>query len=477
MSSSFGKNIFFLLTINLLVKPIWIFGIDRVVQNQLGEEPYGIYFSLMSLAMVLGIIQDVGLTTFTNRHIAQNEHLFKSYFPKMFGLKLVLASVSFLVVFGLGILMGYQAQWQLLFFILLNQTILSAILFVRANLGALHLFKKDSIISILDRLLLILIVGVFLYIPMFQPQFSLFNFILAQTIGYGITLMTALGFLLNKLGGFSIRFSLPFSVSIMKSSLPYALLFFLMYLYTRMDAIMLDRLHPNGSFEAGVYAKGYRILDAINMISYLFSVILLPMAAKQIKQELNISPLVVGAFKLLVFPVILGVLLLVQFKDWWMELLYYSQNTYQNLVFAMVIINAFPMALVYIFGTVLTSAEKIKFLNKVALGGFILNLTLNLILIPTKGAFGAAVATIITQGITAIIQVIYALKALNISLGKGMLYRGFIFLLSVLIASYLLQFSAISDVLSLVILLMFGTILLFMLNIISLTSIKSFFNK
>ena len=41
MQNRFIKNIIFLLFLNLLVKPFWILGIDREVQNLLGDASYG----------------------------------------------------------------------------------------------------------------------------------------------------------------------------------------------------------------------------------------------------------------------------------------------------------------------------------------------------------------------------------------------------------------------------------------------------
>ena len=43
MQNRFIKNIIFLLFLNLLVKPFWILGIDREVQNLLGDASYGTY--------------------------------------------------------------------------------------------------------------------------------------------------------------------------------------------------------------------------------------------------------------------------------------------------------------------------------------------------------------------------------------------------------------------------------------------------
>ena len=73
------------------------------------------------------------------------------------------------------------------------------------------------------------------------------------------------------------------------------------------------------------------------------------------------------------------------------------------------------MAMVYIFGTLLTAGEKLKWLNVVAVIGVLLNITLNFVLIPTHGALGATYATLITQFGTAMVQIIMALAIFKIA--------------------------------------------------------------
>lgn len=474
MKQNFQKNLFLLLFLNLLIKPLWILGIDRVVQNQIGEESYGLYFSLMSMAMVLGILQDLGLSTFTNRHIAQNAHLFKGYFPKLLGLKIVLAISSFVVLYGIGLALGYGGEGKtLLFFVLLNQTLLSFILFVRSNLGALHLFKKDSIISVLDRALLIVVCGIFLYFPLYSDGFTLMQFVLAQTAGYGLTLLVGLIFLLSGKAKFSIKFSLPFSVSIFNAALPFALLFFLMYLYTRMDAIMVERLHPEGAFQAGVYAKGFRILDAVNMFSYLFSVILLPAVARLIKQKVNISDITEEFSRLLIFPLFVGTVCLALYHEKFMDLLYLGSSEYQNLVFVLIILNIVPMGLVYIFGTILTAGEKLKTLNTIAASGLMVNLILNFILIPIYGALGAAVATIFTQGITSIVQVYFAFKQFKLSFSSSFKFQSITFFVIFGLVVWLIYAASFHVEVKILATLLFGGIYLLASKTIKIQSVKT----
>jgi hypothetical protein len=66
MRKKFALNLLFLLAANLLVKPFWIFGIDRVVQNKVG--PAGVRHLLRGIStslLLLALYSTLGLTTLT----------------------------------------------------------------------------------------------------------------------------------------------------------------------------------------------------------------------------------------------------------------------------------------------------------------------------------------------------------------------------------------------------------------------------
>ena len=60
--------------------------------------------------------------------------------------------------FLIAYFIGYNSiEFQLLLLLAINQSIVEFILYLRSNLAGLHLFMQDSLISVLDRLLLIII--------------------------------------------------------------------------------------------------------------------------------------------------------------------------------------------------------------------------------------------------------------------------------------------------------------------------------
>ena len=153
MRREFLLNILFLLSVNLLIKPFYIFGIDRGVQNMVGAADYGLYLAMFNFAFMLGVLNDFGIQNFNNRHISQHRHLVSKYFSFLFSLKLVLGAGFLLTIFLGGAFFGYSQNWpMLLLFIGINQVLSSFVLYLRTNISGLGYFRWDSFFSIVDRL-------------------------------------------------------------------------------------------------------------------------------------------------------------------------------------------------------------------------------------------------------------------------------------------------------------------------------------
>ena len=90
MQNKFIKNIIFLLFLNLLVKPFWILGVDREVQNMLGDKSYGLYLAIFNFSYLFYIILDLGITNFNSRNIAQDNKSLSKHFAGLSEVKLIL---------------------------------------------------------------------------------------------------------------------------------------------------------------------------------------------------------------------------------------------------------------------------------------------------------------------------------------------------------------------------------------------------
>lgn len=411
MKRKFFTNLGLLLFLNLLVKPFWIFGIDRTVQNITAPGEYGFYFTVLNFAFLFNILLDFGITSFNNRNIAQNQHLLNKHFSGIVLLRFLLAALYFLVIFIVAAIIGFDSRhFYFLIFLGINQFLISFILYLRSNISGLLLFWIDSTISVLDRVLMILICGILLWGNVTTEPFQIIWFVYAQTLAYLITAFVALLIVMKKAAFKSLQWNTSFFISIIRQSFPYALLVLLMSFYTRIDSVMLERLLPNsvGTTQVDIYAKAFRLLDAVTMIAYLFSVILIPIFARLIKDKSPVEGIVKLSFTIIFTISVIIATSSSFFSNQIMELLYVGQIHEAQKVFVFLVIGFIPISATYIFGTLLTANGSLKALNLMALTGMVVNIGLNLILIPHFMAVGSAYASLATQFITAIIQVAIA---------------------------------------------------------------------
>jgi len=199
MQRKFLTNLGLLLFLNLLVKPFWIFGIDRTVQNTVGPTEFGFYFVVFNFSFLFNILLDLGITNFNNRNIAQNNHLLNKHFSGIITMKILLGVVYFLVTFTIALILGYSGErLKLLGLLGFNQLLISAILYLRSNISGLLLFKTDSFLSVLDRLLMILFCGMLLWGHVTDAPFRIEWFVYSQTAAYVLTALTALLIVIKK---------------------------------------------------------------------------------------------------------------------------------------------------------------------------------------------------------------------------------------------------------------------------------------
>lgn len=419
MQKKFITNLFFLLILNFLIKPFYILGIDAEIINRVGAETYGLYFSLFNFSFLFNIFLDLGINSFNTKNIAQNEQLLSKYFSNLLSLKLVLVVVYIGLTALAGLIWGYSAySLKLLTLLTFNQGIAAVTLYLRSNLSGSQMFIKDSVISVLDRFLMILICSVLLWGNITNQPFQIEWFIYAQTLSYGITLLFALYWVWKKSAYVKMKFNRVFSMAIFKQSIPYALLVLLMTFYYRSDSVMLEKMLEDGGKQAGYYAQTYRFFEAGNMVAYLFSVLLLPIFSKMIKTKECLGGIVNMSFKIIFSGAVIVCLLCYQFGNEILEWRYHDLSPQSNDLFSVLMLCFVFISTTYVFGTLLTANGNLKALNILAGVAVIVNIGLNLIFIPKWQALGSAIASLITQGFVSIAQVIIAKRKFDFCVPK-----------------------------------------------------------
>ena len=249
---------------------------------------------------------------------------------------------------------------------------------------------------VLDRVLLIVLCSVLLWGGIEGFELTIQRFVYAQIMGLGIVLLVLLVFLFKYFKGVKISFNLVELKPILIKSWPFAILISLMGMYNYIDGVMLKQII--GDEEAGVYAMGYRFYFALLMFAQVFSGVLLPFFSKNIENRAAVNKIANYTFKFLfLIGVSVALILLVYGSDILTWRFPEKANDHGILTFQILMFSFIGSSFILVFGTLLTAALQLRYLNIAALVTVAVNWGLNLLLIPTYGAVGAAIATAVSQ--------------------------------------------------------------------------------
>lgn len=463
MRAAFVKNLLWLQLLNWLVKPLWILWIEREIQLRMGDAWYGVYTLHFNLVLLFAVLLDAGLNSYVSREIAAHGRL--AHPKRMFFLRLGLGIVYVILILLVAqVQSGIQGQFLL--YALLNQVLASVVLMLRSVLQGKQRFVSDSWLSVMDRIVALAICTWMLRVyttDMFASEGGVLMFQLAQFFGYSMALLV--GLVLVFWGGKSALETVP---SLEESDLSstvrtrgvsqknppsksigdwskevvwFGVMALAMSLFTRIDVQMIQRYAGSalsdlpgvdglklvaeaGYREIGVYAKGYRLLDAALIFSTLLSTQLLPLLSRRLSAGED-NHAVLGLGFRLVFMVSVGVASAAWFYgDFLMNWLYHGQmqlgavteaggvEVLRTMVYAPEIMNVsmifkvlmlafIPMTLVHVFGTYVTAAGQMRWLAQLALLCVVINVAFNYFEIPKAGALAAAVGCLLTQWVFA----------------------------------------------------------------------------
>lgn len=412
MRKSFLFNVIFLVFVNFLVKPFWVFGIDRSIQNKLGESEYGIYFAVFNFTYLFQILLDFGLQNYNARNVATDVRKLNDLLPNILLFKTILFVLYIIACVSFAYPLGYT-NFSFLYVIIINHFLLSFIIYLRSNVSAHQYFVTDSLLSVLDKLLMIFFCALLIW-GKTNIELTILNFTLAQLFAYAITFIICLIISLRLGDKLKFTISIDKLFSIIKTSAPYAIAYFLMTTYYRIDGVMLEQM--SGRTETGIYAQGYRIIESINNIGYLFSVILLPIFSYYIAQYKNLKEILFPSLNIILVIIVAVVGLFYFQADDIMKLLYHSNQAYSAKVFSWLILNFIPIGLLYVLGTLLTAKESFRVMLPTLAIAVLLNIIFNYVLIKKSGAVGAAQATLFTQLFVLFVYSIYIFKNLALKI-------------------------------------------------------------
>jgi O-antigen/teichoic acid export membrane protein len=224
----------------------------------------------------------------------------------------------------------------------------------------------------------------------------------------------------------------------------------------------------NGKEQAGIYAQGFRIIEILSNYGYLFTVILLPVFSKMIKQNESVQNLTRLSFTLLIVPALIVVFGCISYRNEIIDILYIRHVQDSASVFAILTLSFLGICITYIFGTLLTANGNLSILNTMAAIAVVINITLNLIFIRKFGIIGAAIANACTQVFTGVFQIIMVKRIFRFKTDRRLIVSLALFIILIAAASVLFRYIHITWFYSFFLYVLFSLVLSFPLGLMKI---------
>lgn len=384
------KNITWLAASELFSKAVG-FILVILITRYLGVEGYGQYTFAMSFVMFFAFLADFGFGPYLTREISKKPDQTERLVNSIFGAKVLFVLLAYLLI--LASLPFLHKPGPILALVAIagfNITLNSFQVFFKAIFQGHEQMKYESFSRFWEKI--IWFVATILVILF---DLGIHWLIIAAIAGTGAKLIASSRFLKHFL---SLRLSFgpkawKFAI---KESVFFTLINFFFILYFKIDAVMLSFL--KGDQETGLYGSAYDLIYALAFIPIFMSVTVYPVLSRFYEHASEklavIIPRVLKYFFLLGLPIVLFLLL---FSNEIIKTMYPPRFN-----------GAIPMfqtlSIAFFFGflnyplNLFMGALHLQRISAIAIGAAaVLNIGLNIFLIPQFGGVGAASATVITE--------------------------------------------------------------------------------
>ena len=402
-----------ILSISQIITYILGFFTTIYVARYLAAGGFGILSLAISMAGIFGILADMGLGTLLVREIARNTALANKYISNAFIMKIILSFLMLgLIVLTVNII-GYNKIVSIVIYLIALSTIIGTFTTILNSVfQANEKMGHVSISTILNSASMLsgTLIGI-------HYNLNIFYFAALYVISYILVFVYISS---AYLWTFSMpKFEIDFSFwkSTLKEAWPFGITGLSGMLYTYIDSIMLSIIQ--GNEVVGWYSAAYRLMLVVLFIPNAANMAIFPIMSKfYTSSKDSLKMMYERYFKYIIIigvPIGFGTTILADKIILLIFGLGYTQSitALQILIWTMVFTFAGAS-----FVQLLQSINKQLIITKISGVCVIINIMLNLILIPKYSFIGASFATVLTE----IVLVGYIFFA-TYKLGYGIPYK------------------------------------------------------
>jgi O-antigen/teichoic acid export membrane protein len=386
------KNFLFLIFGNG-IRWILSFFVTVYLARVLGTAGFGKLSFAFSIFAYGVLLSDLGLTILGTRQLAQRKHSPDEITSNILGLRFVLAIIAFAILLLTSIFFPMERETRILLS-LYSFSIFFYALYLDWFFRGREKMANISISAIITQVIYVILVFTFI-----KQERDLIRtpFLWFAGIGGGTAFLLIMFYLRNH------RLKFRLNVSLLKLSIPLGIATIMNQIYFHFDLITIGFLR--GETPVGLYNAGFKLITFLLSVDTAFAWVYFPMVSRyfsQSKEKLK-TLVFTGAKLILLFvtPLAFGGTML---AGRIISLIYGEQFAAASNAFR-ILIWAIPLTSVqtiFAFGLIGCNRERRYALGMVV--GTVLNVVLNVFLIPRFGISGAAIATILSEIVMLVIM-------------------------------------------------------------------------
>ncbi|HTX60924.1 MAG TPA: flippase [Methanobacterium sp.] len=372
----------------------YIFGFFITVYTirYLSVDNYGILSTALALTGIYVVFSDLGLSTLTVREVARNKSLTKKYVGNTTIIKLFLSLFTFLLTVVTVYVVGYSETTVYVIYILTAAYIFNAFSSIFYSIFQSHQkMEYQSVATILNSL--VMLIGTFLAIHYGLNVIAFaFVYLIANAFNFIYVLITyAWKFYLP-----NVEVDLGFWKPTIKEALPLSITSIFAILLFRVDTVMLSII--SGVEAVGFYNAAYRLMEALIFFPQVYTTAIFPVfSTLYISSKKPLKAAYLKSFKyltILSLPIAVGTTLLAEP----IILLLFKSSYIPSILALQIVVWVLPFVFInYIQGSLLTAMNRQMTVMKITAAALVLNIVMNLILIPKYSFLGAAFVTVISE--------------------------------------------------------------------------------
>lgn len=362
------------------------------IARELGDIGYGKYAFAFAFTSLFIISSDFGLSVLSIREIARDKSKASKYLSSVSSIKAILSLITFALIVIVINLMDYSQDTTRIVYIMGLIVVFSSFTqFFRSIFRAFERMEYEMITRIIEE---ILVVGAGLTVLFLG--YGLIELVSVILIARFLISLLSLAIVIKRFARPELSLDIPLAKQLIKSALPFGLAAIFLTIYFQIDSVMLSVM--KGDAVVGWYNASYQLVLALMFIPGAFIGSLYPLMSRYFESTKDSLRIIYEkSFKyllILAIPLGIGTTLV---ADKTIALLY--GEGFANSVIALQIL-VWAVSLIFLTslaGHALVSIDKQWIATRNMGIAALLNIILNLLLIPHYSHIGAAVATVVTE--------------------------------------------------------------------------------